>query len=590
MGSEFKNCPYCGEQILDVAIKCKHCGSMLSEFGNYSSNDPITFVKLALASKYEILSKIGEGGMADVFKARQKTLNRIIALKVIHQNLVHDREFLDRFHREAKIASSLNHPNIVSIYDEGIENGVHYIAMEYLEDGDLHSRLKKKGRLSVEETKEIIIPIADALDHAHNKNVIHRDIKSGNILFTRTGRPVLTDFGIAHAASGTRLTQTGSIIGTPEYMSPEQAEGKELDHRSDLYSLGVVVYECLTGEVPFKGDNPITTIYKIINEKLNVPYDTDEKNRMILKSLIKEVLEKSPILRINSGRKFKTLFVQPSNDSSYSYQGEYKTEKIHNSEFVKTGKTVKDNYNEGNSNSRSTFKEEQSIFSENHYSNKKTDLGLNPLFITLIVMIVVALIIYGLVGIISQNSESKEISGLLNQAEKMIESRELSQYSRAHVMIQRALELEPSNPIANKMITNLYNQIMNTADRYEKSGDINSAIEYYRQARDVNLNSFVSNKLNGLLRLKDKQRQLSIPTKDKENSNYQTKSSTVSVPNLVGQTVNSARSSLNSRGLVLGSISYAKSAPSDINKVVRQLPNSGKNVSRGSTVNIFIGE
>jgi serine/threonine protein kinase len=261
--SNTKSCPFCSEEILETAIKCKHCGSALQDTMSTSLYAD-TAIRLALGDKYEILEIIGKGGMATVYKANQKNLNRLVALKVVHPNLIHDTEFLNRFHREAQMAASLNHPNIVMIYDEGSVNGTHFISMEYLEGEDLHCLIRKNGKLSVEDTINITGPIAEALDFAHTKGLVHRDVKSANIIVTKAGRPVLTDFGIAHAASGTKLTQAGTVIGTPEYMSPEQAEGKILDGRSDIFSLGVVLYECLTGSVPFKGDNPLTTIHGII--------------------------------------------------------------------------------------------------------------------------------------------------------------------------------------------------------------------------------------------------------------------------------------------------------------------------------------
>ena len=298
--SDTKLCPYCGEEIKAIAIKCKICGSMLTPTGTDQPVSSITLVKQALASKYEIIEEIGKGGMATVYRALQKNLHREVALKVIHQNLIHDSEFVARFHREAQVCASLSHPNIVTVYDEGEINGVHFMAMELLSGTDLHRLIHQKGRLEAEEAIRYIAPIAQALDHAHSKGLIHRDVKSSNIIITRDGRSVLTDFGIAHAAAGTKLTQTGTIIGTPEYMSPEQAEGKPLDHRSDIYSLGIVLYECLSGKVPFKGDNPLTTIHKII-------YDQPEPLSRIsgipqwIEQIVTQCLEKDVTKRMQSG-------------------------------------------------------------------------------------------------------------------------------------------------------------------------------------------------------------------------------------------------------------------------------------------------
>jgi serine/threonine protein kinase len=264
-----KRCKYCDEEVKANAIKCKHCGSMLTDSGVPTGDvTPESLVKLVLSEKYEILDEIGRGAMASVYKAVQKNLNRIVALKVIHRNLVHNKELLDRFHREAQVSASLNHPNLVTIFDEGAEQGVHYMSMEFIDGVDVHTVIKNKGKLGKEKTIKIISTVAEALDYAHSKGMIHRDIKSSNILLTDEGRCLLTDFGLAHAVSDSRLTQTGTVMGTPDYMSPEQAEGKTLDKRTDIYSLGVVMYECLTGTVPFKGDTIIATIYNITTGEL----------------------------------------------------------------------------------------------------------------------------------------------------------------------------------------------------------------------------------------------------------------------------------------------------------------------------------
>ena len=300
-----KHCPYCDEIIKANAVKCKHCGSTLVDYASPSGEaSSLAEIKMALAHKYEIIGEIGRGGMASVYKAVQKNLNRMVALKVIHKNLLHFKEFLERFHREALLSTSLNHPNIVTIFDQGAENGIHYISMEYIEGMDLHRIIHDSGGLKIDETINIIAPIAEALDYAHNKGIVHRDIKSSNIIVTKNGRALLTDFGIAHAVTATKLTQSGMIIGTPDYMSPEQAISGKTDAQSDLYSLGVVLYECITGDLPFKGETPVSTIFKIINDKIEPISKTVPTTPGWLSSIVNKVLAKNKNNRFKTGNEF----------------------------------------------------------------------------------------------------------------------------------------------------------------------------------------------------------------------------------------------------------------------------------------------
>lgn len=315
MMTSTKRFPYCSEEILEIAIKCKHCGEWLDESArpsysqSYTLSDSTTSVKLALSNKYELPEKIGEGDMAVVYMARQINLDRIVALKVIHRNLVHDKELLDRFHKETRIAVSLNHPNIVTIYDEVNEKGVHFIVMEYLKGIDLQNLIKQKGRLSEKETIRIAISISEALDYAHKKGIIHRYVKNSNIIITHEGRIALTDFGIAQADSGTKSTLIGSVLGNPEYLSPEQSEGKQIDRRRNLFSLGAVLYECLIGSPPFKADKPLTTIYQIINSNLKPVVNFISDVSELLNSCIKKSLSKNPRTRFQTGNEFSSALV-----------------------------------------------------------------------------------------------------------------------------------------------------------------------------------------------------------------------------------------------------------------------------------------
>jgi eukaryotic-like serine/threonine-protein kinase len=229
-------------------------------------------VQQLVDNRYRIVKPLGSGGMADVFLAHDDVLDRDVALKVMSTRYASDEEFVERFKREAQSAAALSHPNIVSIFDRGeAEKGTYYIAMEYLPGGTLKDRILKRGALPPRTAAAVALQIAEALCAAHERDVVHRDIKPHNILITETGDVKVTDFGIARAASSSTMTRTGHILGTAHYISPEQAMGEPVGPASDLYSLGIVLYEMLTGELPYDADTPLGIAMKHVNGYLRPP-------------------------------------------------------------------------------------------------------------------------------------------------------------------------------------------------------------------------------------------------------------------------------------------------------------------------------
>ncbi|MCG8541041.1 MAG: Stk1 family PASTA domain-containing Ser/Thr kinase [Clostridia bacterium] len=224
-----------------------------------------------LGQRYEIIQKIGGGGMALVYKAKCRLLNRYVAVKILRPEFISDEDFINKFEKESQAAASLSHPNIVNIYDVGTDNDVHYIVMEYVDGKTLKKYIKEKGLLKNDEVINISKQIALALQHAHDNHIVHRDIKPHNILITEDGRAKVTDFGIARAITSSTLTNTGNVIGSVHYFSPEQARGGFVDEKSDIYSLGVTMFEMITGRVPFSGNTPITVALKHLKEEILPP-------------------------------------------------------------------------------------------------------------------------------------------------------------------------------------------------------------------------------------------------------------------------------------------------------------------------------
>jgi len=227
-------------------------------------------VKL-LMGRYELIEKVGEGGMAVVYKAKDRLLNRYVAIKILRPEYTRDAQFVDSFRRESQAAAGLEHPNIISVYDVGKEGNIHFIVMEYIDGMSLSDVIKIDAPMNYKEAISIAKQIASALSLAHKNNIIHRDIKPHNIMVKSDGTAKLGDFGIAKAVSDSTLTETSKIIGSVHYFSPEQARGSYVDERSDIYSLGIIMYEMLTGKVPFDGDNPVQVALMHINDEIVPP-------------------------------------------------------------------------------------------------------------------------------------------------------------------------------------------------------------------------------------------------------------------------------------------------------------------------------
>ena len=246
--------------------------------------------------RYEVLGELGQGAMGIVYKARDPLIDRIVAIKTINLGLAQDEkeEYESRFYQEAKAAGRLSHPNIVTIYDVGKNGDVAYIAMEFLEGYELRDIMNGEGLLPVDQVLDIVAQVAQGLAYAHEHDIVHRDVKPSNVMVVRDGHVKITDFGIARMASSAVRTQTGMVLGSPKYMSPEQVMGKAIDQRSDIFSLGVMLYEMLTGQAPFNGDNVNAIMYQTLNaipappDSLN-PEVPEMINFIVAKALAKKV-------------------------------------------------------------------------------------------------------------------------------------------------------------------------------------------------------------------------------------------------------------------------------------------------------------
>ena len=283
-------CSRCGAEVEGQSKFCGSCGQDLMattpvaavEAGERTDQ---AIVNEALSAEYEIIEELGRGGMALVYRARESQLERDVAVKVLPFALGFDAEFVERFQREARTAAQLEHPNIIPVYRVGRAGRVTYFVMKYLRGGSLSGLLGRRGRLAAPEIRRLLIDCASALAYAHQRGIVHRDMKPDNVMFDEFGQVHVTDFGIAKAMSAGKLTGTGMSIGTPHYMSPEQARALAIDGRSDIYSLGVVAFQCLTGRVPFDGEDSFAIGYQHITEPLPQPQLHNPDDRKLYETI-----------------------------------------------------------------------------------------------------------------------------------------------------------------------------------------------------------------------------------------------------------------------------------------------------------------
>ena len=296
------NCSSCQAENAPDAHACARCGTVLP-------TTPTQFIVtvdlrpgVVFDSRYEILGPLGQGGMGMVYKARDRSLDEVVAIKVLRPDFAQDPRMADRFKSEIRLARRVRHRNVCAIHDYGEDQGLFYISMEYLEGVDLKHQLRERGALPAADAYEVAIQIAEGLQAVHEAGIIHRDLKTPNIMRDAGGVARLMDFGIAKREGDGTRTATGHIVGTPEYMSPEQAQGHRVDFRSDIYALGIVVYEIFTGRVPFRGETPISTILKHLHDPPPLDPPEAESIPAAVRSVLRRCLEKDPADRFPSAR------------------------------------------------------------------------------------------------------------------------------------------------------------------------------------------------------------------------------------------------------------------------------------------------
>ncbi|GAB6157382.1 Stk1 family PASTA domain-containing Ser/Thr kinase [Desulfotomaculum varum] len=544
-----------------------------------------------LGNRYEILEQLGGGGMALVWKGKDTFLNRLVTVKVLRPEYASDQDFVRRFRREAQAVASLSHPNIVSIYDVGQENGSHYLVMEYVDGESLKELIRREGPLPPARAIQLGRQIAEALEHAHENNIIHRDVKPHNILITKSGRAKLTDFGIAQASAST-LTHTDTIVGSVHYISPEQARGEPAGPKSDIYALGVVLYEMLTGQVPYQGDGAIGVALKHIQEQ---PLSLRQINPGIpedLELVVLRAMDKLPERRHKSARALGEDLVSISEETRKMALYDQEDEQTR----VLPGPNI--------------IKEEAKARSAalTHTRNKRT--GLKPAAWGVLVLLVVLLtggLLFALNSYLNvAEAEVPPVVGIKREdAEKILKERGFNNITvneRFDENAEKGVVILQDPKAHDKIkVTRTILLVVSKGPDLVKVPDVTG--RYFDEARlllenegfqvdtpqpvfsnDIAADKIAAQEPAGNSQAPRGSRIKLFISKGPEPTVQK-------VPNLVGLTQEAARTELNKAGLELGDvISQAESLDYLSGQIIAHQPGAGEEVAEGTKVNIILSK
>ncbi|SHJ58376.1 Stk1 family PASTA domain-containing Ser/Thr kinase [Tepidibacter formicigenes] len=549
-----------------------------------------------LGNRYEILEKIGDGGMAFVYKAKCRILNRTVALKVLRPEFVDDEEFVLKFKNEALASASLAHPNIVNIYDVGQEDRTHYIVMEYIDGLNLKDLIKKEGPLDPFYALNITKQIAMALSQAHKNGIIHRDIKPHNILISKDGLAKVADFGIAKATTSTTITAMGSVIGSVHYFSPEQARGGYVDKSSDLYSLGIVLYEMLTGKVPFKGDTPVNIALKHINEEIIFSQEFEGKISKEIKMLVCKLTQKNQINRYQNAEElirdieYIENDIEPDFEEDYEY---YATQKLDTlNEEIK--KQISKDYKEEGAKVDMRNKKKK--------SNKRI-LTILAVFVALILSLGLTFAAYMVKDLfITKQYEMPNLeNSTIDEARKRLETigvkvqirRELYDDSveKDHIITQipkegskikkgQVVKVDVSKGGEPVVVPNLVRENLEEADNILEKNNLKEGIIEY-EFSSLPEGTVISQKPKAFTEVEEGTGIDLVVSKGEEVK-------LIKVPNLIGKTIEDARTDL--VGFTIGSISYKEDKTKKEGVILEQSLRAGQHVEEGTKIDLTVNE
>lgn len=550
-----------------------------------------------LSDRYEILSKVGAGGMSDVYKAKDHILSRFVAIKVLKQEFSEDSSFVTKFRAEAQSAAGLEHPNIVNIYDVGSENGLYYIVMEYVEGITLKTYIEKKGQLSFKESASIAIQVARGIEAAHNKNIIHRDIKPQNIIISTDGKVKVTDFGIAKATSSNTISS--DVMGSVHYASPEQARNGFVDGRSDIYSLGIVMFEMVTGRVPFDGDTTVAVALQHLQEEIARPSIYAPDLPISFEKIILKCTQKTPDRRYQTIEELLTdirrSLAHPDEDfvtiAPLVDGGKTKVISPEELDKIKEGRGVAEDLNDDDTDADNDDEYADGEDDDDEYDeslldddaddededddddgkllNPKMDKAITIMGIVTAVIIVIVIIYLALsvAGVFKfggkKNSESQQTE---SQTQTESESESETQTETEGQMIDiRGMSVEDAQKAVDRLKLDLTVFAFETKQSDEKDGTI--------LEQDVKAGDTVK-----------RGSQINVVIAGKGDST----SEMVKIPSVIGKTKSSAKSTLESAGfsVTFEYGDYNDSVAADV--VTAQSPSAKKQAAKGSTVTVTL--
>ena len=546
-----------------------------------------------LGDRYEILEKIGTGGMAEVFKGKDHKLNRYVAVKVLKEEFRDNDGFVKKFKEEAQAAAGLAHPNIVNVYDVGDENGIYYIVMELVEGITLKNYIERKGRLTIKEATSIAIQVSAGLEVAHNNHIVHRDIKPQNIIISREGKVKVTDFGIAKAT--TSQTTTSSAMGSVHYASPEQARGGYVDHRSDIYSLGIVMYEMVTGRVPFDGETAVTVAVKHLQEQMVPPSKYCPEIPYSLEQIIKKCTEKSPDRRYQDigdlMADLKQSLVDPDGDFVQMVDLDEQAKTV----IMTKGTTSKVKESRRVNLSKDEDEDEDDEEEDEDSEDDEDDEELSPtveramtiagVVLAVIIVIIMLLLFSKVLGIGKKsNTDTSDSQQTEQSADEEDDSSSASQGNTVNMPSLLGKTYAEARTVLEELGLKIERGESEKSNQYS-AGQIIAQSEESGNSVKVGTTVTVTLAAAGSTASSDGTSSTGSTT---SSTTTTTTNSKVKVPSVVGKDENAAKSAITAAGLTVGTVSEASSDTVESGLVISQSPSANSETESNGKVNIVL--